>query len=262
MLGKLLKHEFKNSYFEILITNIVFVVLSLFVAVTLTSRSAVILILSLTTLFIVIIALFVILIYNIIKSFNKKMFTSEGYLTFTLPVSVDSLIISKLICNIVLYFFTVLCVAFGFFIILAVNIDFDNLVKIFKEILQIINILPLLIRAIAFAFQLILTLLILLFALALLNAGKIRRHKMLVGFAVFFGIALIFNWVSNLFVVLPYGLHYFDGFNIVHFEDYHGLAGLDIYIVLNFNKLFWTLLFIPGLYFLSRNLIYKHLELE
>ena len=78
MLGKLLKHEFKNSYFEILITNIVFVVLSLFVAVTLTSRSAVILILSLTTLFIVIIALFVILIYNIIKSFNKKMFTSEG----------------------------------------------------------------------------------------------------------------------------------------------------------------------------------------
>ena len=67
--------------------------------------------LSSTALAGLIIASFVILLMNIVNSFNKRMFSSEGYLTFTLPVSVDNLLIGKLIVNMVWYLFTTFTIA-------------------------------------------------------------------------------------------------------------------------------------------------------
>src|SRR5690606_24216571 len=48
----------------------------------------------------------VVIIINIVKSFHTKMFTDEGYLTMTLPVSIGHLLLSKIIVNLTYIIFT------------------------------------------------------------------------------------------------------------------------------------------------------------
>ena len=108
--GLLLKHCLKESWRGVIIGNASFVVgfilLSLFIRVVsgefLLSRIGTIVIVSMAT--IVYALLFVgicFVIVSVVKLFYQKLFTDEGYLTFTLPVSIDELLLSRLLTNII-----------------------------------------------------------------------------------------------------------------------------------------------------------------
>lgn len=62
-----------------------------------------------------------------IKRFNKSMFSSEGYLTNTLPVTSASLIAVKLITTVVFYIITRIVCSFVWQIVLLDDFDFSTL---------------------------------------------------------------------------------------------------------------------------------------
>ena len=262
MLGKVLKHEFKNSYFDITIVNGSLILAGVLNAMLIRTRLSLLYSLSSTALAGLIIASFVILLMNIVNSFNKKMFSSEGYLTFTLPVSVDNLLIGKLIVNMVWYLFTTFAIALSIslFIYSAISAGFPELLELLSKIFVIDEnfILILMISIMRMAIELLSFLILVLFTLAILNAGKIRKNKKLAGFGIFFGLSIAVNWIKYLLPVIPYTLAYDGNFILEHYQE---MEGMQITSLLDFNDLFWNVAVIVGMYFWSRTLIYKHLEL-
>ncbi|MCK9536553.1 MAG: hypothetical protein M0R05_03005 [Bacilli bacterium] len=264
MLGKLFKHEFKNTYLEITIINISIIVMSVICALLFRLKTSVFLTLTIITLVFLLMGAFIMLFLNIVKSFNRKMFTNEGYLTFTLPVSVDNIIISKIITNIIWYFITAIVLVFSLFLILTINSDYTGVdFKIFKYF-NLSHIPPLLIITVRTVIDLLLFLIFLLFTLSVLNIGKIHRYKTLVGFALYFGLSIVSSWIKNLFVVIPFGL-YFSG-NSYYIGRINNISNIVPFFnnapLIDFNCLLWNLLMIIGLYILSRLMIIKKLELE
>lgn len=107
MLGKLIKYEFKATSRRMLPLIIAVLVLSLLSSFSVMRLSStddygviqVFFILILMAFFVGIIALGVMSIVVFIDRFYKNLLGSEGYLMFTLPVSVDALMWSKLIVS-------------------------------------------------------------------------------------------------------------------------------------------------------------------
>ena len=80
------------------------------------------------TIILILLAAVGLLIYNIFKTMNQKLFTSEGYLTFTMPVSVDNLLISRLLVNLMWIAFTGIVSFLGLFLFVTISYS--------KEIVQ------------------------------------------------------------------------------------------------------------------------------
>jgi len=263
VLKKLFKHEFKNTYLEITFINIAMIVVSLLCALLLRSRSSVFLSLALITLMFLFFGSFIVLIMNIIKSFNGKMFTSEGYLTFTLPVSVDNILITKIITNLIWYIVTILSIIISLFLIFLINNDIIGLFEILKHI-DIMYFPPAIILAFISIFQLLFFLVFLLFTLAILNIGKVKRYKMLVGIAIYFGLSTAASWIKSLFTVVPLGLYFEEGTYSIHrITTIWNLENFSFsFPLINFNDLLWNIALIIGLYIGSRLMIKHRLELE
>ena len=60
----------------------------------------VLLIISLSSIYICLLALLVIVFINIVKMSSKDMYDSQGFLTFSLPVSSHQLVLSKILVSI------------------------------------------------------------------------------------------------------------------------------------------------------------------
>jgi len=258
MLRKLFKHELKSSYLEITIVNIVNIfastVFSLLIRAT---RNTVVIGLLIMSLVILTVIAFSIVIINIVRSFNNKMFSHEGYLTFTLPVKIDEIIISKIMANIIWYFITVFSTIFSIFIIIFINVDILDILIILKH-LPLNEVPPMLISALMSIIDITLVLIFILLSLILLNIGKITKHKRLAGFGMFFGLSMISTWIKGLIRALPFRLRFSGGSYI--FERI--VTGMTRTGLINFNNLFWNFIFITSLYFLSKYLIKNKLELE
>lgn len=116
MLGKLLKHELFATGKILLPLNILLILATLFGKVLislsvfpkgeLSPISSVILVLLLTVYILILIALSVITTIYIVVRYYKTMFSREGYLTFTLPVSTNSILNAKTIVSSFWYFIT------------------------------------------------------------------------------------------------------------------------------------------------------------
>lgn len=131
------------------------------------------------------IAFGILLIVRAFQSFWVEIFGSRGYLTLTLPLSLDTILLSKII---VLAFWAVIgtyCAPvfynLEFFVEILLNIDIQNALIIFFHTLIII----------LFYITLI------LFITALLNALKVRTFVLFKGF----GIALVIHllWIPFTF---------------------------------------------------------------
>lgn len=116
MLGKLLKYEFKATTRIFLPMIILLVIMTPLTKLAISldifkGVSAVIPTLTMITYILLIIGLCVTAFIFMIYRFYKNLMTEEGYLMFTLPVSVHSLVLSKAI---VAFFWTILCYALSF----------------------------------------------------------------------------------------------------------------------------------------------------
>ena len=110
MLGKLIKHEFKDTYKLFCVYYAVLAVLTVLGAITVRSTESIkspgfllsiIMILSMAAYVIMMWVLGLITVMALCTQFNKTMYGDRGYLTHTLPVTKGSILASKYIVSIV-----------------------------------------------------------------------------------------------------------------------------------------------------------------
>lgn len=261
MLKKLIKNEFKENYKEMLvlygISLIAFCLLGLFIRLDMFDFLTILVIPAVGSMYCIMIFIFI----NINRSFNKKLFSKEGYLTFSLPVKMGNLLFSKYLSNIIWMFasFIVLLIDVVFLLIFAGAAGLD-----FLEIdLQYswFYLLACLYYFIFLVLYLILFLTAILVILCFLNVGKIKKHKVLIGILFFYGLSTAFSFCISLFNIIPYDIRFSNhqitivnvGFRFLEF----GLGGFS---VLN-NMVFVSILIVGGI-FVARFLLEKKIELE
>ena len=101
MFLKLLKNELKSTIKNYLIVYLASIASTIIFAIFIILKAPVVLlIISLSTIYICLLALLVIVIINIVKMSSKDMYDSQGFLTFSLPVSNHQLVLSKILVSI------------------------------------------------------------------------------------------------------------------------------------------------------------------
>ena len=95
MLKKLIKNEFKESYKEMLILYGISLVAAIAFACLILLKEFDLLIISILPLVGIVISIEIFLAININRSFNKRLFSKEGYLTLSIPVKISKILLSK-----------------------------------------------------------------------------------------------------------------------------------------------------------------------
>jgi hypothetical protein len=191
-------------------------------------------------------AVFFVLVRIIAKNFNTKLFSSNGYLTLTTPVSIDALILSKIIVSMLWTLVIILGLVFSSTIILSAvfNSDWSGFGYLLFTALwtSLSNYTGRFVLVLIQVFLIILCIIVtLLFVLVLTNTGRLRKYKALKGIFIFIGIFFVLASLMSLFGEAMLNTSF--------------LAFQWISIVL---MLVWSV----GTYFLSRFLIKTKLELE
>ncbi len=270
MLKTLLKHEIKSSWLEITIVNGSVLVLSILVALFIAYLpSSTFTVVTLSSLFLLFFLQAVLVILNVIRSLNKKMFSNEGYLTFSLPVTTKQLLISKILVNLLWVIFTTVIVLISIIMIIVATFEgspFAFIIDI-KEFFGK-SFVPLILLAITYIISYLLFLLIIIFVLALTNTTKIRKKKVLLGISLFYLMTIIISIMNNLIHVIPYAVFLNNGVISVakiDFNDFYMLIPsltMRETVIMNFNALLIDIICIIGLFFTSSSLIANRLELE
>lgn len=264
MLLKLMKHEFRNNFKEIMLVNggiIVVSALISFLSGLKLFRLASFLLLSLSILYIISIALIVI---SVIRSFHTKMFTNQGYLTMTLPISTDHLLLSKIIVNLIWIILTVIIFAVSLILTISTFLGTDVL-SILGGIHSILTTNPLgvLIYIIYSSISLLLFIMSIILTLAILNIGKIKKYTLLIGIAIFYGLNFAIQLLNSTLIIVPYALTLnANKVMLVKFNpgEVNG-AFIGNPLFMSLNSLIITCGCIIGFYFISRHLIKNKLEL-
>ena len=269
MVGKIMKHEIKNTWIEVVAINAALLVATLILqALFLIDAESYFGGLVVGVFWFITVAGYFIsaavLVINVVKSFNKRMFSDEGYLSLTLPVSIDALIISKVLVNLMWILISIINY------ILCFVLMFDALAGgIFGYIVDILKVLfnnPLftLIHIFWFLLNSIMVIMILLFTLSLLHIGKVQKLRLLAGLGIFFGVNIIVNIIEGIVNYIPIGIVNDNGF--LSFEVLDSSAKLNygngvLFTGLTLNSIIGYIAIIVGLFFLTRNLIKNKLEL-
>lgn len=215
MFGKLLKHEFRATGRFMWILYVAMLVLSLgshFSMLYLDTENGPVV---LSILAVVVTVLWVLsLIFGIamtvilmVNRFHKNLLTDEGYLMFTLPTGVHSLIFSKLIVAVVWALATILVMILGVALAVMDSSILQELGDTFGFMLQYMD-AELGLNLAAMAAELIL-LMVLALALAMLQfyaamaiGYGFNGHKLLLSVVFYFGIAVAFQIIGSLAMTL------------------------------------------------------------
>ena len=226
MLGKLMKHEFRAT------ARIMLPVMGAMAALALLANlsirglagnlSDVPMLKILFTLIIIffgaaVVATVVMSLVIMVSRFYRNLLKDEGYLMFTLPVSVHELIWSKLIVSLV--FFLVMA-------LMALNLSHTNLEMILKQLPSWSEILGWLDEAgvrgqvITFLVQIVLGTLIGIIALCLHFYGAMAlghmfsKDKVLLSIVFFVGISFAFNLMEMGYGIVGFGLSDFENLDM------------------------------------------------
>ena len=286
MLKKLLKHEFRATRRFFLPAYGIFVILLVLerlsiLAAPLTEGEGFFATMSAITMGLItvltVIGLFALLIspmvFNAIR-FYRNMLGDEGYLTFTLPVSVDQLILSRLLTAMTWQILTGLVVGlFGGAFLFSLEPEafaglFEELSLVFGYALDSaggwlgVIVLELLIMVlINIACQL-------LVMYSAMSIGQIaNRHKLLASFGAYIGISTAVNWLLSISMTLfVFTLDNGWADNLLSQLEL-AVAGNDFTIVFIFYAAFCLIyilgasLLALGYYFLTRYFLTKKLNL-
>ena len=201
---KLLKHDIKDSYLEILILNGIMLGLTLFVVLGIAVKSAFLLSVGMFACSIVLMAAFVMVIRTVIRSFHTKLFTNNGYLTLTTPVSVDKILLSKILISMLWIIVTVVSVFFCALIVISTALNsllssfggsFDLLVSLLKSIVENpLETFQAILLGLMSALSFIATL---IFVLVLINTViRTKKYKTLVGILIYIGISVVTSQIT------------------------------------------------------------------
>ena len=151
-----------------------------------------------------IVAVAVMPIIMIAIRFYKNLYSDEGYLTFTLPVSRANLLNSKIISSFIIEMASVLTVAIN--VLLMAIIAGANFSEIFQGYVFRVGD-----GILALAFVLLFSLLVvsstlLMFVCISVGAVITKKHKVLAAIGIYYGVSGFVSGFSQLFVSLSSGL--------------------------------------------------------
>ncbi|RDU61643.1 hypothetical protein [Helicobacter sp. MIT 14-3879] len=198
---KVLKYEFLEYFFPVLVINgILFVLIFSLKYIGYNSyfdtSSSVIKIFTVIMMFITLLGVFCYIIFLgiiILKSLYSRLFSSEGYLTLSIPVSIDYILCSKIIVSTTWVLLSIVITTLWlysfvdtrFFFMLK---DISSFYLLWKTFISIIN-----------------NICLIFLILAILNTGKIVRFKTITGILLFFMILFVSSIASLSIKYLAFG---------------------------------------------------------
>ncbi|MCM1514692.1 MAG: hypothetical protein NC090_06850 [Anaeroplasma bactoclasticum] len=281
---RILKHDFKSTYKEFVAMFVGLIVLSMLMGIVmLIDVRNTFSIMIMTTLFVfyyfAFIAIGIMWIICVIQSFNKKFFTKEGYLTFTTPISIDSLIISKLIVNFIWFLLTVVAYIISFLILFFAATRGQLFREMFDAIIQMVQLcfdypvvfITSIVKVIIYVVSLMITL---FFTLSILNSGKVRKGRVLLTLLIYGSVLSISSLIISIIAIPTVGLAITEnshcaiatgfGWTMPYIGitvPFNGSYSMGV-VYFNFVHVLLQIGYIVGMYFLSRKLVVSKLELE
>lgn len=181
----------------------------------------------------------------IINSFGKYLFGEFGHLLFCLPLKLDTILIAKILSNVILIALSSLLVIFVFLQVVSVYGDIEAL-SMYRVILEILTRQPLIIVFIIVG--ILEALMMFLLVLTLLNVWHIQNFRFIIGFCFYMGLYIVITVFSAVISAMFFS-------NFQEMLDYDTETGFLIYQILLVS------LISVLLYLSARFLIIRKLEL-
>lgn len=204
------------------------------------------------------------MVYGITR-FYKNLFTSEGYLSFTLPVTPSQHIVSKLLMLIIATFITL----FSVLVTVAIATAGDVFVELVKVVNYLLNSLCEefgVVNIIFIAIEIFLIFVIGLISQYLLCYGCIsigqlaNKNRVLAAFGVYFGYYLFTQLIGTIFVVITTALvNNFDFYIVTDFVNTYPKTSMHLF--LTFFIVFYAVLSFVY-YLVTKKVITNRLNLE
>lgn len=190
-MGKLIKYELKGNYKIFLGTFIVTALLNilLLTRVNVWNPAAIVALFSLITM-----ALFLLVLVFVLKSFKNEMYEDRAYLTFTLPISGNKIVAAKIISALIWFAGAALVILIFFGILVGYYAD----KSVIDEINMYINIKASILLLVLFCLiNLIMMLLMIYFSITLTRVA-LRRKKMsgFIGFIVCIALTIAIFYIE------------------------------------------------------------------
>ncbi len=170
MFLKLLKHDFMDNYLPVILINVMICISVAIFAMFSNKLEVVSALGAIITILYVFLAIFT--LFAIIRTFDRKLFSPEAYLTFSLPVSIDLILLSKILIAIL---WIVIDVAVTIGVLFLVN---DG--SILRQLHLSFIAAPL--NSILFPISFVVTI---LFVLTLMNVFRISKYRFFIGLVIY-----------------------------------------------------------------------------
>lgn len=208
MFLNLIKNELKSTIKNYLIVYLTFIASTIIAAIFIILKAPVVLfVISISTIYICLLALIVIVFINIVKMSSKDMYDSQGFLTFSLPVSNHQLVLSKILVSILytlLTSITIYLACYIFVVILNPESALDYIKSLFSK--PFTYYIMSMVWSVASIIEFIC---LLQYVNSLGNSSFIRRKSAGKTVLLFFGMTIVLNIVSIiLHVMIPYDVYF------------------------------------------------------
>lgn len=210
MLIRLIKHDLRSSYRQIMPLYLALILFAVFAAVVLKPESRFFAVFFFLLLVAILSATAIILIQTISRLYIKQLYSHEGYLTWSLPVSTTETFLSKIITvfiwsTVTLLVYTLSIIVFGSLWSL-INRDIVNQLlgtinsETFKALLGLLRdvgqmMLPLIPQSLVSGFS---GSALILSVIVFVNTSYVKNHKLVKGFILFFALSSILEYLNNL----------------------------------------------------------------
>jgi hypothetical protein len=160
----------------------------------------------------VLIAIIVITLLAIIRLFQKRLYSHEGYLTWTLPVSVKLNLLSKIIVGVIWNIASFVVVWVGAMI---ASLIYLSQIGVYNEVLNILNmvlvetgfLMKMVQLGLVFLPQSIVSLfysvIFLLFVITFVNTSWVKKGRQAIGVVMYFGLSLLIDALSTTLITKP-----------------------------------------------------------
>lgn len=274
---QLIKHEFKDFYknncFGMGVTLCGYILYAIFVLIMMQvqyneSLKLLVYLLSTFTTILIIVCIMPLLFFfgTVKKSIVDRIFSDEGYLTMSFPVTTHQLILSKVISLVIwgIGFMLVNLIGMSIMSIIFSIHQGNEWIELIKDILGEIDIFNIetFISLVKTVISLILMILAIFTSYSLINFIRVEKNKTFYCVCFFLILLLIYSMILNITELFYCGL-YKDAYN-----NYKFLFGSSDNMVgyyrdvINFTKLIFDIVVIVGMYFVNYRIIDKDLELN
>lgn len=195
MFLKLWKYEIKCSYRTYLLLYAILLLLPFFMNVNMQILSTLSVILYSVMIIITLVMTFVL----IIRNYNQSMFSRAGYLTMTLPVSSNKILLVKILNATLWFILSYIVIALSVILITTRigEISFGDLFEIFGQVFRNVT-FETWVYLLEFTVGMLQMVTMIYMILNITHTNYIRKHRGIIGIAIFIVLEIILSYVNGL----------------------------------------------------------------